>query len=184
MGCDIAISFTKLTFCIHRNIREIKTVLCYDAAGKKLGDEIVKRVNRKLAEVLDQTQADTLTAVDVDTSDAVDEWSLPWYSLSEKSDDVQVRVREFLRFIRDCPAQAPIIVGHSQFFRAFYSTRISGAFAESNPDLCANLRRRRLGNGTVLAVTVKFTAVEKSATEAEAVITNAAILFEGSESWV
>lgn len=155
-----------------RDIREIKTVLCYDACGKKSGDEIRDRVDRKLAKV------DTVLPV-IDHSDAQGQWwSLPWWSMSEDKEVVQQRVRDFLAFVRSCEG-TPIFVGHSQFFKAFYSTRISENF-QGDPETSANMKKYRLGNATVLAVEVSFENNEKVAE-----IINAEVLFaDSSPQWL
>jgi broad specificity phosphatase PhoE len=154
-------------------------VFCFDATGKKCGIDIVPRVNRKLTKELGQQRAVVLIeSAKFDVKDAVHEWWPPVWSGTEENEDTQNRVREFLSFIRDCESKIPIIVGHSQFFKAFYSSRISKVLSNSQPETSANMQRYRLGNGTVLAVTVSFVG-------SEAEIVDADILFEGSESqWV
>jgi hypothetical protein len=154
-------------------------VFCFDATGKERGNDIVPRVNRKLAKELGQQQADVLIeSTKFDVKDAVHEWWPPMWSGTEENEDTQNRVREFLSFIRDCDAKIPIIVLHSQFFKAFYSSRISKVLLNNQPEMSANMQRYRLGNGTLMAVTVSFAG-------SEAEIVDADILFEGSESqWV
>lgn len=151
---------------------------CYDAAGKKCGSQIVERVKRKLAQQLGQERAEELMSTDINYAEAIDEWSPAWWSGTEKGEDIQLRVKEFLNFVRTCDAETPIIVGHSQFFRAFYSSHISTTLSQTQPELSANMRKHRLGNGSVLAVTVSYR-------NAEPEIVDAAVLFEGNEpQWV
>jgi len=161
-------------------LREIKMAGCFDATGKKCGDDILPRVNRKLTAVLGQQQADVLinSAKGYDVNNADRKWWSPMLSGTDKEEDTQDRVREFLSFVRQCDAQTPIIVGHSQFFKAFYSKRISEVLSHNRPEMSANMQKYRLGNATVLAVTVSFVDSATGATEAE--IVDADILFDGS----
>jgi hypothetical protein len=48
------------------------------------------------------------------------------------------------------------LTGHSMFFKLFYSKRISKLLHRNRPELAANLTKHRLGNATLLAVTVLY----------------------------
>ena len=90
---------------------------------------------------------------------------------------MEQRVRDFLLFVRTCEG-SPIFVGHSQFFKAFCSTRIAEHF-QGDPETRSNMQSRRLGNATVLAVQVAFTDTERVAE-----IVNAEVLFaDGNAQW-
>jgi hypothetical protein len=45
----------------------------------------------------------------------------------ESDKEVQERVLEFLSFVRYCDEELPVFVGHSLFFKAFYSRRVNAA---------------------------------------------------------
>ena len=89
------------------------------------------------------------------TNDAVSPWWTPMSSFDTKEDQ-QERVNEFLNFVQYCGDEFPIFVGHSLFFKLFYSKRISKILSSYRPELAANLKRHKLSNATVLAVTVQF----------------------------
>ena len=83
----------------------------------------------------------------------------PWWTpiTSYESPKQQAeRTREFVNHSRYCAADVPIYVGHSLFFKGFYSQRISEVLRANRPELSECMRRHRLTNGTLLAVTVKY----------------------------
>jgi hypothetical protein len=88
-------------------------------------------------------------------NDASSQW---WTAISsfDNKDDQKERINEFLSFVRYCGDENPIFVGHSLFFKLFYSRRVSAYLTAGRPDLAANLKRYKLRNATVLAVTVVF----------------------------
>ncbi len=114
--------------------------------------------------------------VKVDANDADQPW---WTAISsfENEKDQLERVTEFLTYSRYCGHELPVFVGHSLFFKAFYSKRISAVLARKRPHLSANLKRYRLSNATLLAVTVRYRDLGNGA--CEAVILDADLPFGG-----
>ena len=50
----------------------------------------------------------------------------------------------------------PIFVGHSLFFRSFYSRHLSEDLIQNRPELAEKMMKYKLGNASVLAVCVDF----------------------------
>jgi hypothetical protein len=88
-------------------------------------------------------------------NDAMTQW---WTSMSsfDSKEEQKDRINEFLSFVQYCGDENPIFVGHSLFFKLFYSRRVSDYLENGRPDLANNLKRYKLRNATVLAVTVIF----------------------------
>lgn len=81
--------------------------------------------------------------------------------------------------MRYSESKRPIFVGHSLFFKQFYSRRISNLLLHTRPELAENMRRFRLKNATVLALTIDF--IERLS-GCEAIILDADLVFDdGSE---
>jgi hypothetical protein len=137
----------------------------------------MKRVKTELQHSLGAAKAAALTdSVEVDTSSA----DQPWWTHMSTFDNEKAqleRVREFLTFSRYCPHAVPVFVGHSLFFRHFYSKRIANIMCRKRPNLSANMKRFKLGNATLLAVTVKYYDLE--AGSSDALILDADVLFGG-----
>jgi hypothetical protein len=89
--------------------------------------------------------------------DAMSTWWTGVSSFDNKIDQAE-RVGEFISFARYCEAQYPIFVGHSLFFKLFYSKHVSDFLSMIRPELSENLKTCRLGNANVLAVTVLFSS--------------------------
>jgi hypothetical protein len=87
------------------------------------------------------------------------------------------RVREFITFSRHCDYNLPVFVGHSLFFKEFCSKRISAVMCRKRPHLSANLKRYRLSNASLLAVTVKYVDLDNGCSEA--VVVDADLIFGG-----
>lgn len=111
------------------------------------------------------------------TSDVETVWWLPTYSGNEKKALVETRVREFLNLVRNCDAEVPVFVGHSQFFKAVCSQRVSDTLAHNRPEFSDKMRRLRMGNSTVMAITFEFNDQIDGSTEAT--IVDADFLFGG-----
>jgi hypothetical protein len=86
-------------------------------------------------------------------------------------------VREFITFSRHCDYNLPVFVGHSLFFKEFCSKRISAVMCRKRPHLSANLKRYRLSNASLLAVTVKYADLDNGCSEA--VVVDADLIFGG-----
>ena len=109
---------------------------------------------------------------DIYVNDAETPWWTPVTSFDNKQDQND-RLEEFEQYLRFCDAKNPIFVGHSLFFKLFYSTRITGVLKSNRPELYSNLKKFRLGNASVLAVTVIFSKNDN------AFILDADVLFGG-----
>lgn len=145
--------------------------------GIECGPGIMKRVKQELQQSLGANKAEELVdSVAVDYSSAEAPWWTNISSFDNEKDQLE-RIREFLTFSRYCPHTIPVFVGHSLFFRAFYSKRISKAMARKRPNLSDNMKRFKLSNATLMAVTVKYSDLEGGASDA--LILDADILFGG-----
>eukprot|EP01034_Spumella_vulgaris_P021476 gene21476-27511_t len=158
-------------------IREVKRIGGLDTVGIEYGDAIKRRVRTELKAILGKARTDELmgSARAFHVNDADQPW---WTAISSYENETQQqdRVREFLSFVRHCDAQLPIFVGHSLFFKAFYSKRISTVLLNNRPDTSANLKKFRLSNASLLAVTVSFIDDDGST---DALITDADLIFGG-----
>ena len=76
-------------------------------------------------------------------------------------------MREFLSFERYNDSRTSIYVGHSLFFKAFYSKRVAKAFHQKHEELAAKMLRWKLDNAALIAITVEFF---DSGQETEAII--------------
>jgi hypothetical protein len=108
----------------------------------------------------------------------VNDAAYPWWtnisSFDTQADQIE-RVEEFISFSRYCEAACPIFVGHSLFFKLFYSRRLSKFLSTVRPELAANLKKFRLGNASVLAMTVLYS----SQSDLECTILDADLIFGG-----
>jgi hypothetical protein len=158
-------------------IREVKRIGGLDTVGIEYGDAIKRRVRTELKAILGKSRTDELmsAAHGFHVNDADQPW---WTAISSYENETQQqdRVREFLSFVRHCDAQLPIFVGHSLFFKAFYSKRISTVLLNNRPDTSANLKKFRLSNASLLAVTVSFVDMDGAT---DAIITDADLIFGG-----
>jgi hypothetical protein len=99
----------------------------------------------------------------------------------ESAADQHERMLDFLAVVRYSDSETPVFVGHSLFFKLFYSTRLSKMLDKNRPLLADKLQRFRLSNATVLAVTVVFPDDGEGGAQSldEAVILDADVLFGG-----
>jgi hypothetical protein len=158
-------------------IREIKRIGGLDTVGIEYGTGIMRRVKTELQLAMGVTRAHEVTDfVKADINDADAPW---WTSVSgfETDRETTDRVREFITFSRYCEYNLPVFVGHSLFFKEFCSKRISAVMCRKRPHLSANLKRYRLSNASLLAVTVKYVDLDNGA--CEAVVVDADLLFGG-----
>jgi hypothetical protein len=138
-----------------RIIREFKGMGGMDTIGVACGPQIRERVYGELESLVGRQRADQLVVDQLHYSDASTPWWTPISSFDSKSDQTD-RVNEFVTFVRYCDAKMPIFVGHSLFFKYFYSKKLSELIERNRPELAENLKKYRLSNATVLAVTVLF----------------------------
>jgi hypothetical protein len=162
-------------------IREIKKLGGLDTVGIEHGDGIAKRLRSEFYQhvphFMDKERLDQLLAsFPLDVNDADCPW---WTSMTstERTVEQQERVTEFLTFCRYCEAKLPVFVGHSLFFKAFYSRRISNELLLNRQSLSENLKKFRLSNASMLAVTVKF--LDRDNGLSEAMIIDSDLIFGG-----
>ena len=157
-------------------IREVKRLGGFDSVGTVYGDDISPRVEAELTAIIGRARAQEIMADDLYYNDCNHPW---WTSISsyETEADQQDRIREFISFVRYSDATTPVFVGHSLFFRAFYSKRVSNMLSKNRPDLAANMRKFRLSNATLLAVTLHFLDLPNGNTDAT--ILDADLIFGG-----
>lgn len=123
-------------------------------------DGIIRRLREELEKELDRPRAEELMLNGVFVNDAVNQW---WTGIASFDNvaDQQARIREFLSFVRYGAAEMPVFVGHSLFFKEFYRLRISQQLDKNRPLLAEHMRRFRLSNATLMAVTVRFFGAEE-----------------------
>jgi broad specificity phosphatase PhoE len=163
---------------LYSMIREIKRIGGLDTVGIEVAEGIETRLRNELTQILGASRTDRLTAVPITINDC----DLPWWTpIADHENEIeqQIRVREFVTFARYCDAQVPVFVGHSLFFKAFYSKRISKDLFKNRHHLSENLKKFRLSNATMLAVTVSFQDYTHGEGLSEAVMIDADIIFGG-----
>jgi hypothetical protein len=93
----------------------------------------------------------------INVNDALFPW---WTTLSsfDGKQDAVARELKFLNYVQHSGDKFPIFVGHSLFFRHFYSRRVSvkSLSAKGRPNLAQELKKYKLSNCTVLALTIEF----------------------------
>jgi hypothetical protein len=112
----------------------------------------------------------------------INDADLPWWTSVSSYDskhDQEERVKEFVNFTRYCEDEFPIFVGHSLFFKQFYSSRISTFLEKNKPNLSSNMKKFRLSNATILAVTLKYSDKPDDDGCSEATLVDADLLFGG-----
>lgn len=153
-------------------IREIKGVGGLDSVGVAFGPAISERVSTELESKLGRSRTEHITAPHIHYNDASQTW---WTQLSsfDTAQDQHERIGDFISFSRHCDSQYPIFVGHSLFFKAFYSRRLSPIIERIRPELSENLKKFRLGNASVLALTVLYSGTK----DTECTILDADLIF-------
>jgi len=144
-------------------VREVKNIGGLDTVGKAIGDAVMPRVRAELADVVRPAGEDDEDAallrwaqdVIVNVGDAASEWWTPGNTY-ESAAQVETRVQDWLDFVRYHEAETPIFVGHSLFYKAFYSKRMSAGFKAAKPELAAKLAKHKLGNAVLMYVEVDF----------------------------
>jgi len=160
-------------------VREVKRIGGFDTVGVESGEGIEHRLRAELASVVGQTRAEELTKVPIIVNDCNQPWWTPMAGHDSEKEQ-QERVREFLTFVRYCDSQVPVIVGHSLFFKAFYSKRVSNDLMKNRRALSENLKKFRLSNAALLAVTVTFHHYQGGGGQSEAIMIDADLIFGGS----
>jgi len=140
---------------IMSTLREYKGPGGLDTVGMVVGAAIKDRVFQETADIVSKEEAELKTNVPFHVSDAELHW---WTDFNhyEGKRAMNDRMCEFLDFAQFCEAKTPIFVGHSNFFRYFYSNYLSEVVEYNRPALCHDLRQFRLANACCLAVTVLF----------------------------
>ncbi|RYH21685.1 hypothetical protein EON65_20280 [archaeon] len=157
-------------------IREVKNIGGLDTVGIETGEGIIKRARSELSQVVGNKRAQELVDIPVHINDAEQVWWTPMTAYDNDRDQ-QIRVREFITFMRYSGDTLPIFVGHSLFFKAFYSKRISKQLAKNRRQLSHDLQKFRLSNCSMLAVVVTFYDVANGSSEAKLV--DADLIFGG-----
>jgi len=140
---------------IMSTLREYKGPGGLDTVGMVVGKTIKDRVYQETAETVHRDEAEEKTNIPFHVNDAELHW---WTDFNhyEGKRAMNDRMCEFLDFAQFCEAETPIFVGHSNFFRYFYSNYLSEVVEYNRPALCQDLRQFRLANACCLAVTVLF----------------------------
>lgn len=160
-------------------VREIKRIGGLDTVGVECGDGIEHRLRAEMASILGYPRAEELTKIPIIINDCNQPWWTPLAGHDSEKEQ-QERVREFLTFIRYCDSQVPVFVGHSLFFKAFYSKRVSNDLLKNRRALSENLKKFRLSNAALLAVTVTFHHYQGGGGQSEAIMIDADLIFGGS----
>ena len=87
--------------------------------------------------------------------DAAGPWWTPLSSFDSATDRDE-RMSEFINFTRYCRGSSPIFVGHSLFFRYFCAKRLSTYLLRNRPVLASKIKKLKLANATLLAVTLQY----------------------------
>ncbi len=143
---------------LYSPMREFKTPGGFDTIGVACGETAVRsRIVEELTKHISHERARELMGSHyMNAADVVHPWWTP-VSSYDNTQDKEERMREFANFIRYCEETSPIFVGHSLFFKTFCNRRISTYLARNRPALVANLRKYKLGNAVLMAVTLVFT---------------------------
>lgn len=160
-------------------VREIKRIGGLDTVGVECGDGIEHRLRAEMASILGYPRAEELTKIPIIINDCNQPWWTP-IAGHDSEKEQQERVREFLTFIHYCDSQVPVVVGHSLFFKAFYSKRVSNDLLKNRRALSENLKKFRLSNAALLAVTVTFHHYQGGGGQSEAIMIDADLIFGGS----
>lgn len=144
--------------------------------GIETGDGIGRRAMAELSAILGPQRAAELLDLHLHINDTDQVWWTPMASYDSERDQ-QSRIREFVTFMRYEESKIPIVVGHSLFFKAFYSKRISHSLMQNRKYLSHNLQKFRLSNASMLAVTVAFGDVDNGCSEA--LLLDADLIFGG-----
>eukprot|EP01041_Mallomonas_annulata_P006382 gene6382-12905_t len=172
-------AFTEKGLTLYSVIREVKGPGGMDTVGVKYGADIIPRVADRLEAVIGQPATARFMKTPIHINDA----NMPWWtpqSMSDSKEEVQRRVDDFLNFIRYSEVDTPIFVGHSLFFKAMYNCRISKALEANRPELAANMKKYKLDNANVMAITVGYIDNEDGETKPGSIILDADILFDGN----
>jgi len=137
-----------------RSIREIKGIGGLDCVGEAVGVEIAHRSETCMAEVMGPANAKNTMCV-VDPGDAVSEW---WTGVDDRdtTSSLNDRFIEVMNTLRYGAARAPILVGHSLFFKDFFKRFTGPAFERANKRLAADLQNRKISNAGCVAVDLEF----------------------------
>ena len=111
-------------------------------------EEVIGDVAPELASVMD---------VDLDHNDVNSPWWTPPRTFDSK-DNIKERVMDTLDNIRYGPAEVPVLVGHSLFWRALYGAvcQHSAQFIAEKPELSAKMKKFKLDNGVMMFLDVDF----------------------------
>lgn len=138
-------------------IREIKGPGGIDSVGTCYGEEAIRgRLQSELLSVVDRPdKVEAIMKTKIHENDA----QLPWWtppSTFDSKGDVDKRIEEVLNFIRYEDFETAIFVGHSLFFKRLCSKHVSAELERNRPELANNMKKHKLSNASMLAVTLRF----------------------------
>jgi hypothetical protein len=124
--------------------------------GTACGSLIMDRVQSELETMIGPKESkEFLSDAKINYNDTLYPWWTSFAAFDSKS-EAQSRELEFLNYLQHCGDDYPIFVGHSLYFRNFYSKRISRSLALKRPRIAEELTKLKLSNATVLALTIHF----------------------------
>jgi broad specificity phosphatase PhoE len=161
---------------LYSHIREVKKLGGLDSVGMVYGNAIEERVKDELTQVIGRHRTEEVMIESLHYNDCNSPW---WTSISsyESQAEQQDRVREFISFARYSEHIHPVFVGHSLFFKAFYSKRVSNMLKQNRPEMADNMRKHRLSNATLMALTLQF--IDRPNGGCDAIILDADLIFGG-----
>eukprot|EP00656_Telonema_subtile_P004997 TRINITY_DN12277_c0_g1_i3.p1 TRINITY_DN12277_c0_g1~~TRINITY_DN12277_c0_g1_i3.p1 ORF type:complete len:255 (-),score=63.43 TRINITY_DN12277_c0_g1_i3:66-830(-) len=139
---------------LSRNVREIKGIGGLDSVGHAVGVDIARRGEECMAELMGKEDAKKHMVV-VDPGDTTSEW---WTGVDDRDTQQSLNDRyyELMYSLRYGGARAPIIVGHSLFFKEFFRRFTGAGFRKSCPELAQMLVNNKIQNAGCVAVELEF----------------------------
>eukprot|EP00658_Telonema_sp_P-2_P006315 TRINITY_DN1240_c0_g1_i4.p1 TRINITY_DN1240_c0_g1~~TRINITY_DN1240_c0_g1_i4.p1 ORF type:complete len:468 (+),score=98.23 TRINITY_DN1240_c0_g1_i4:172-1575(+) len=139
---------------LSRTVREIKGIGGLDSVGSACGVEVARRAEDCLGELMGASEAKHYMVV-IDPADTTSEW---WTGVDDRdtTSSLNDRFIELMYTIRYGGSKAPIIVGHSLFFRNFFQRFTGAGFRGSAPELADNLMGKKISNAGCVAVDLEF----------------------------
>jgi len=137
------------------------SVLAVDCSSSAVGDQIKTMVSEDLKWIYEQAgQSETakkLTAglgEQLDVSDVQKEWCP---LLAESVVDLDVRHQALIKRIRSCSeGSSCIIVGHSYYFKRFFTEYLSQCVHDQVPDVAASLKEHVVPQCAVVGMRMEF----------------------------
>mmetsp|Transcript_13465 Transcript_13465/g.26443 ORF Transcript_13465/g.26443 Transcript_13465/m.26443 type:complete len:527 (-) Transcript_13465:153-1733(-) len=118
---------------LHRQLREVKNRIGWDALGKETGEKIPVRIASCLTEEakaraeelkdLTPEEVKKLTSVEIDLNDTFSHW---WDPDRDTKSEISERITDIMHTLRYCDEETIICTGHSLFFREICRAYIGG----------------------------------------------------------